>query len=466
MRELKRVAFIGPAGVGKTHNLVAAVAEEVRAHPLAPFQSVLGLTFMHGARRRLDARLSAALGRETKVGCFTIDSFALSVVRRFRRHLGLCGTVNVDKTHDVWQHQDGAHRASFNTIRDGAVRLLELAEVRAAVVAAHPILVVDEFQDCADELLAVITKLVGFTSTFAAADEFQALATVNDPPSVTWLRKEFDVRPLTENRRTSDGALLRTAWALRGGTKDVTGIDVVICGQAQRAAYRIATLHLWKDKRTGVCWTRNGTVVLSPSTPTGSPFVREVLERLHGVVNEKYNLGRCPVRWTGSQNEQFEGLRQRLPTATIPIEQLRPVPNDPLLSEVFRQASGRYRLTGATEVSAGHLHEVAEQVLAGLHAHSGRSEDTGRRAMTIHSAKNREFENVVVLWPYQCPPHEILRRKLLYNAVTRAKRHALILVEGSESRAKKDPALSLIWENAPAAPKKARRIPAKSGRAK
>jgi DNA helicase IV len=51
-------------------------------------------------------------------------------------------------------------------------------------------------------------------------------------------------------------------------------------------------------------------------------------------------------------------------------------------------------------------------------------------AMTVQQAKNREFEGVVVIWPYQVGGDIEHKRRLLYNAVTRAKRWCHIIVQG------------------------------------
>jgi DNA helicase IV len=50
-------------------------------------------------------------------------------------------------------------------------------------------------------------------------------------------------------------------------------------------------------------------------------------------------------------------------------------------------------------------------------------------AMTVQQAKNREFEGVVVIWPYQVGGDVEHKRRLLYNAVTRAKRWCNIIVQ-------------------------------------
>jgi superfamily I DNA/RNA helicase len=53
-------------------------------------------------------------------------------------------------------------------------------------------------------------------------------------------------------------------------------------------------------------------------------------------------------------------------------------------------------------------------------------------AMTVRQAKNREFDHVVVLWPYIIPNDAEQRRRLLYNAITRAKRSCAVLVQVQE----------------------------------
>jgi DNA helicase IV len=53
-------------------------------------------------------------------------------------------------------------------------------------------------------------------------------------------------------------------------------------------------------------------------------------------------------------------------------------------------------------------------------------------AMTVQQAKNREFDGVVVIWPYQVGGDVEHKRRLLYNAVTRAKRWCNVIVQGPD----------------------------------
>jgi superfamily I DNA/RNA helicase len=50
--------------------------------------------------------------------------------------------------------------------------------------------------------------------------------------------------------------------------------------------------------------------------------------------------------------------------------------------------------------------------------------------MTIQRAKNREFQNVIVLWPHTATGSPEHLRRLLYNAITRAIGHCSVIVLG------------------------------------
>jgi superfamily I DNA/RNA helicase len=58
--------------------------------------------------------------------------------------------------------------------------------------------------------------------------------------------------------------------------------------------------------------------------------------------------------------------------------------------------------------------------------------------MSIHQAKNREFDRVVVLWPYEVSGSDERKRRLAYNAITRARHEAHVIVQ-SEGRVKQPP---------------------------
>jgi superfamily I DNA/RNA helicase len=54
--------------------------------------------------------------------------------------------------------------------------------------------------------------------------------------------------------------------------------------------------------------------------------------------------------------------------------------------------------------------------------------------MTIHHAKNREFASVIVLCPLNLAGKLERMRRLLYNAVTRARQRAVVIVQDPKSK--------------------------------
>jgi superfamily I DNA and RNA helicase len=54
--------------------------------------------------------------------------------------------------------------------------------------------------------------------------------------------------------------------------------------------------------------------------------------------------------------------------------------------------------------------------------------------MTINQAKNREFEGVIVLWPFAVGGDLESQRRRLYNALTRAKKWAVVIVQDAPQK--------------------------------
>jgi hypothetical protein len=59
----------------------------------------------------------------------------------------------------------------------------------------------------------------------------------------------------------------------------------------------------------------------------------------------------------------------------------------------------------------------------------GRRQETRLAAMTVHQAKNREFDGVVVLWGFKIMGDAEQKRRLLYNAITRARSWCQVIVQ-------------------------------------
>jgi superfamily I DNA/RNA helicase len=76
--------------------------------------------------------------------------------------------------------------------------------------------------------------------------------------------------------------------------------------------------------------------------------------------------------------------------------------------------------------------------------------------MSIHRAKNMEFKNVVVLWPYSVSGNDEHLRRLLYNAITRAQHKCVVIALGKNRLTAAPFAPSASQDEAEAAPKRRR----------
>jgi superfamily I DNA/RNA helicase len=200
--------FEGAAGTGKTHNLVGRASEQVLEGILGDDRRVLALTFMNGARRRLEARLGQSALFRRRFQCQTFDVFARTVAAR-RKSL-LSGNAAAL-----------AQAATLNEF-DGpcflAGQLLEMAPVQQWVAASFPLILVDEAQDLDDHRTRVLQGLSAQCGIVAAADSFQCLVDGRDTTNImSWLEGAGQTHRLTRPRRTAQRGLLAAANAVRNG---------------------------------------------------------------------------------------------------------------------------------------------------------------------------------------------------------------------------------------------------------
>ena len=120
--------------------------------------------------------------------CETIDSFCLRLVNRFRARLKRRKPVAINNDRSDWFESDSSWEASFKIIRSTAVSLLRVEEIKKSVAATYPIVLIDEFQDCEDELLTIVQRLSECCTVLVGADDFQYLKSSGNAPAVNWLR--------------------------------------------------------------------------------------------------------------------------------------------------------------------------------------------------------------------------------------------------------------------------------------
>ena len=406
----------GPAGTGKTTRLFQKLERALEECPLAEHQQVLALTKMHGSRRRMDGRLRAISGLRRRYRCCTADSFAWSIVRRWR-------TLGRRKSALELAEND------YEQVCSLAGDLLAETFVSRWVIRVFPIVVVDEFQDSKGGQLSMVCSLSRLAICVVAADDFQDLDNTEANPAVAWARTNGETESLSDIHRTSASGLLEASRAIRGGgniPRKGGGLTVLGARNHNVGASFVSRNLTW--------WSNCADIaVLTPVRPSGSPFVRDLVARVEAKPIGNPSFGPHPIPWEESQEEEFDRLIQGLglpddPDAEIcrnglSFSDVRG-PQQGLRNWIEREA----RVAGRTTFTAGEIRSEARRIHQRSRAYR-RVRGRGVRAMTIHQAKNREFHSVIVLWPYQVVRPIQRQRRLLYNAITRAKYGVLVVVQ-------------------------------------
>lgn len=411
--------FEGPAGSGKTTRLFDAVGQYINAHPFRPDQQVLAITKMHGSRRRMHTKLVAAVGNGKASECVTLNSFALGLVHRWR---SLARTIADPIPAD----------GDFAGLATVAARLLDSDAVVRWVAARHPLLVVDELQDLRNSELAVVKGLARGIHVLCAADEFQDLTPQTTCEGVEWARGAGSVVTLNQVHRTNVAAILAAASAVRSGRPLIpgTGFQLLSAANANVAASFIARNLTWAG--------RSQVAVLSPVGLGPSPFVKDAIARLaeKPFVKEGKSFGPFDITFESSTADELKAWSQllgivdqaRVVTAAE-IESLRTGLPSPLVDWV----RARTRLAGEVAFSAVRIREQLARAQSVLRAH-GAHRQYLRTGLTVHQAKNREFDRVIILWPVNVGGSIDVKRRLLYNALTRAKHECVIIVQDPQPK--------------------------------
>lgn len=409
-------AFTGGAGCGKTHQLMHSLNDHVGAVPLKDGQKVLALTFMHGSRRRLEERLGQFGALRGRFDCSTIDSFAWRLVRRWLALANASGFGGIEPD-------------QYERVCDAAGELLKIKEVCGWVVATFPILLVDEAQDMTVNRLRIVEILASRLEVFAAADEFQCLDERLRPnPACEWLAQVCSVEELKKPQRTNIPELLDAAAAIRRGDPPKSRNEFKIALTSKpplAAAWLNGNLHFYgRGKRVAVI------------TPTLGAFARETVTWAAGNKSKK-GFGPYSIRWEESESTALARF-----LGGIALQEVNDIPTViNLLTDTgdFRatrdlsdwldiQRRTRARITFSKEEIE---HAIAQGFAQRRRARKGKG--SSWRGMTVHGAKNREFEIVIVLWPAAIGGSDDQKRRLLYNAVTRAKERCLVLVQAQAS---------------------------------
>ena len=410
--------FSGGAGCGKTYQVMLALAEYLHKVPLSDGQKVLALTYMHGSRRRLHERLSGIKQVANKFECLVIDSMAWRVVSRWRSLLTSMGF-------------DFPAVGEFNRVCEGAALLLAEDIVSRWVAATYPVMILDEAQDLDAVRLSIVQVLSRHIELIAAADEFQCLeAALRPNPACRWLEGVCTPEHLVVPRRTNLRELLDAAHAIRSGNAPVSGREFQIAATARPglAGTYLANALGWYGRRQNVA-------IITPATgrfPTGvTDWV--------AANRTKKNNGPFLVKWEHSESKAItrflDGLKLPERSDAGHFERLITAVGDDRTAKDMRHWFDVQRRTqGRIEFDKLDVVEAIQQSFSSR-KHSPSTAQRVPLAMTVHGAKNREFDMVVVLWPAAMTGDVEQKRRLLYNAVTRAKSRCLVLIETKDALA-------------------------------
>ena len=390
------------------------LAETLAAHPLAEGQRVLALTFMHGARRRLSDRLRTVPGLAARVKCCTVDSFAWRIYQRWRGLATVLAIPNL--TED-----------SFDQVCDAAGLLLEQPQVRNWTAASFPIVLVDEGQDLRPQRLRMIVALEAATRTLLAADEFQCLdQTLRPNPLVAWIQEADETETLVHVQRTNRPGLLAAATAIRGGNAPVNGQGFRIL-QPGVSVPLAATL-----LANAIAWRQGGDVAVITPALQGN-FARSVVARVgNGPCGQQGN-GPYTIQWEGTDRDETQAILDALDltanaSAAQTLAALRAMqPCGPVRSTIA-WVENQIHALGRLDFSRADIETVIARNVQRRRQHGGNTPCLFT-ALTVQQAKTREFEGVVVIWPYQVGGDIEHKRRLLYNAVTRARRWCNVIVQ-------------------------------------
>jgi UvrD-like helicase C-terminal domain/AAA domain len=409
-------AFSGGAGCGKTHQLMRALSEYLIATPLQDGQKVLALTFMHGSRHRLEERLEQLQVLRHRTECSTIDSFAWRIVRRWSSLASRLGYTGIKPD-------------QYERVCEAAGALLKVKEVCGWVVASFPVLLVDEAQDLTENRLEMLIGLAARLEIFAAADEFQCLNEALRPnPACKWLNEVCNVEVLTQPKRTSVSELLDAASEIRKGLgpRSSSLFTIQLCSNPPLAGTWLANALAW----------HGGGKTVAVITPTLRKFA---MDALTWTAQNKTRRGSGPyaIPWEKSDSQSANSLLEQLTlTASndIPsvVATLTAAGEPRVADDVLEWMIAKRRALGKTTFSKEEIEKAIKQGLAQRQL-SKKVDVLGWKAMTVHGAKNREFDNVILLWPAAIGGSDEQKRRLLYNAVTRARSRCLVLVQAKKS---------------------------------
>ena len=467
-RETTNVLVLAGPGSGKTRVLVHRIAYLIRARRENP-RGILALAYNRHAAAEIRQRLRSLIGDDARgVLVFTCHALAMRLV----------GASFSGQTEQLAEEDFNARikqilRDATALLRGEGLEPEEAEESRARLLAGFRWILVDEYQDIANDEYELISALAGRTSPdadarlslFAVGDDDQNIYAFNGS-SVRFIRSfenDYNAKPtfLTDNYR-STGHIITAANAVikpaqhrmkanhpirinqdRG--KDPAGgrwteHDLVALGKVQilptadknpisQAQAAVAELKRLSTLVTD--WDWSTCAVIARQWNYLEP-VRSVCEH-DNIPTQMANEGALSVWHLRETQALVNWIRSSGPSLIRPAdlnEWLNQQPSNPW-NEMLQQAVEEHNAdTEGAEISTVSFIEwLAEW------ARDARRRQRGLLLLTAHRAKGLEFDHVVVLdgrWGHTGPNEDPdASRRLYYVAMTRARQTLALTRLGS-----------------------------------
>jgi superfamily I DNA/RNA helicase len=199
-----------------------------------------------------------------------------------------------------------------------------------------------------------------------------------------------------------------------------------------------------------------GTIaIISPSSAPKSRFVNKTMELqakphiIKSGINKGKSIGPYDHLISSVKKSDLNEICPEIMNRDYTKEELHTLTgnNHYIVRHCAEVALKRINLRGADTIEAIEFDSILEQSKHTFDNFIVRDNNSKIVFTSIHGAKNREFDHVIVLWPYEVSGESLYKRKLLYNAITRAKRSVVVLVQhktNNRDELKEDPLFDLI----------------------
>lgn len=326
-------------------------------------------------------------------------------------------TLCAAKNHEIVE-------GDFDRINKIAVELLEVEFVAKWVCEKYPIILVDEAQDLNSIKLELIKKLSIYSQIVLAADGFQCLdENIQPAPAISWMNEHAKLTLLSKVHRTDDESLLVAANEIRSKKGKLTRGKNFKTHETKFS--NMVPWYIVNELRTNR-W--ESVAIISPARSANVlKFVQRVSEKPIGKVP----IGPYRVRTEESDTSRLEELEAQVDFSLLEDTHkfeiyLKSSENTQLIS--LGSWVEKCRKLSSIQITEEEIQSRLKEIIRNTKRFRT-SEEKGIVFTTAHGAKNREFDGVIVIWPYATPPSDDQKKRLLYNAVTRAKKWCVVIPE-------------------------------------